>query len=341
MTAPAPIAAIVLNYNGRPWLDDCLRSLQAQTTPVEVVVADNASTDDSLAHLRAHWPAVRVLAFDRNWGFAEGYNRAIAAVEAEWVIMVNNDAMLAPDWTAHLLAGAAAHPRAAVLGGKLLLHGPGVAGRILQSVGARFTDAGTAFEVGWGQPDTGQFAAPHRTASIPGAALLIRRAVFQALGGFDGDYFAYLEDVDLCWRAWLAGQEVWAIPAAEAWHRFGATSGGRASAFRIRQMQRNRYANMVKLLSPGMLVRGLVTSLGYDLYRVLEFAAHGRWANLGALGAGLWAATRALPALWRQRQVIQRARQVSDRFLEAEGLLVSAGAAFREYRRLARVAPNY
>lgn len=331
------VAIVILTYNSRAFLDECLESLRALTTSAAVIVADNASADGTPAHVRERHPEVRLLELGGNWGFAGGYNRALAEVEAEWFALLNPDARLAPDWLEVLLRFAAEHPAAAILGGKLLFPG----GRVLQSAGAQITDAGTAFEIGWGQADHGQYDEPRRTAAIPGAALLIRRAAWQALGGFDAEYFAYLEDVDLCWRAWLAGQEVWAIPAAEAWHRFGATSGGRASAFRIRQMQRNRYANMVKLLSPGMLARGLVTSLGYDLYRVLEFAAHGRWANLGALGAGLWAASRALPALWRQRQVIQRARQVSDRFLEAEGLLVSAAAAFREYRRLARVAPNY
>jgi len=338
------IAVIILNYNGQQWLEACLSAAQTATqmlsTPVEIVVADNASQDNSLAYLQEHWPWVRVLAFEKNYGFAEGYNRAIASVPAEWVVMLNTDAVLSPNWLTTLLAFAEHHPHAAILGGKLLLGGKSGSQRILQAVGSRLTDAGTAFEVGWGQPDVGQFSEPHITASIPAAALLIRRATFLRLGGFDADYFAYLEDVDLCWRAWLTGDEVWCVPTAEATHHFGGTAGGRASPFRIQWMQRNRYANMLKHLAWPTFVSGILTSIIYDAYRVLEFSLTGQWAALRALAVGTWAAFRALPKLWAARQNIQANRQRSDAELRAKGLLVSAYTAFQEYRRLAPAGPD-
>jgi GT2 family glycosyltransferase len=255
------IALVVLNYNGCALLDECLASLRRLTVPAEIIVADNGSTDDSLAHLRAHHPDVRVLTLKKNWGFAEGYNRALAQVTAPWVALLNNDALPEPDWLAQLLAAAERHPRAAILGGKLLFGGlPAERGRVVQCAGTRFTTAGTAFEIGWGQPDGGQYDAPTVTASIPGAALLIKRAVFVELGGFDPDYIAFLEDVDLCWRAWLAGHEMWYEPSAVAFHGFGSSWGGRASPRRIELMQRNRLANMVKLLEPPSLLGGLAVS---------------------------------------------------------------------------------
>lgn len=332
------IAVIILNYNGQHWLAACLSAVHQLTVPVEIVVADNASQDDSLAYLRERWPQVRVLAFEKNYGFAEGYNRAIASVHAEWVVMLNTDAVLSPNWLTTLLAFAEQNPRAAILGGKLLLGGVPTGQRILQAVGSRITDAGTAFELGWGQPDVGQFTEPHLTASIPAAALLMRRAKFLELGGFDADYFAYLEDVDLCWRAWLAGDEVWCVPAAEATHHFGGTAGGRASPLRIQWMQRNRFANMLKHLAWPSLLSGLFTSAMYDAYRVLEFSLSGQWAALRALAAGTWAAVTAWPKLWAARRAVQSRRQISDSDLQAKGLLVSAFTAFQEYRRLARLA---
>lgn len=331
-------AVVILTYNSRAFLDACLESVRALRGAVEVLVADNGSRDDTLAHLRAAWPAVPMLDLGRNWGFAEGYNRALAGVDAEWLALLNPDAQLAPDWLEILLRFAAEHPAAAILGGKLLFTDADPAQRVLQSVGAKFTDAGTAFEIGWGEPDHGQYAHAQRTASIPGAALLIRREVFQALGGFDGSYFTYLEDVDLCWRAWLAGHEVWYVPAAEARHHFGGAGGGRAAPFRIRWMQRNRYANMLKHLEAGTLARGLVTSAAYDLYRVLEFGARGQWDGLQALAAGSAAFLRAGPGLWQARQAEQRARRRRDADLQALGLLVPAQQAFQEYRRLAALA---
>ncbi len=331
----AEVAIVILNYNGRQYLDDCLASLNRLCTPVDIVVADNGSTDDSLAYLKAHHPEVRVLALNHNWGFAEGYNRALAQVTTPWVVLLNNDATLEPDWLEYMLARAAHHPRAAVLGGKLLFSD--TRERILQSVGSCFTDAGTAFEIGWGQPDTGQYDVSAITASIPGAAALIRRDIFFELGGFDSTYFAYLEDVDFCWRAWLAGYEVWYESQAVAFHRFGGSWGGRASPARIFYMQRNRLANIVKLLEPASLPAALALSIGYDGYRLLEYAARRDGPALRALVTGTLASWRALPQLLGERARIQRTRQLRDSDLRAQGLLVSALEGFREYRRLGKL----
>ncbi len=336
----ADVSVVVLNLNGRPWLPDCLASLRRSTVPVETVLADNGSTDDSADYVRAHFPEVRVIALSQtNLGFAEGYNRALAQVESPWYVLLNNDAALEPDWTERLLQAAAQHPRAAILGGKLLFSN--VPGRVIQSAGARFTDSGAAFEIGWGQPDNGQYDQPGPVGSIPGAALLIRRQTFWELGGFDAAYFAYLEDVALCWQAWLAGYEVRYEPAATAVHRFGASGGGRASAFRIRWMQRNRLANMLKHLEPATLVQAWPVSLAYDAYRMIEYARRGHWTAVRALLQGRLDFEHDRRRLLSQRTRIQRQRRLRDRDLRAQGLLVPAWSAFLEYRRLNRLAISW
>lgn len=335
------VAVVVLTYNARAFIDPCLASALAQTWPVQVVVADNGSSDGTLDHVRAGWPAVTALDLGGNHGFAGGYNRALAAVKADWFVLLNPDAVLAADWCERLLEFSADHPEAAVLGGTLFFLRDGFPTDTVQSIGSRFTDAGTAFEVGWGRPLAEQSAAllaPHRTAAIPGAALLIRRRTFWELGGFDPGYFAYLEDVDLCWRAWLAGYDVWVVPSVRAWHAYGASGGGRISPFRIRCMQRNRYANMARLLAAGTLVAGVATSIGYDGYRMLEYAARREWAALRALCLGTLDAARRLPGWWRARGRVQTGRRRSDRDLRRNGLLVSAFAGYREYRRLQNLA---
>jgi GT2 family glycosyltransferase len=119
------VAIVVLNYNGGAVLADCLESARRQTVPVDVVVADNASRDDSFATARTRFPGVRFLAFDRNHGFAGGYNLALAEVPNPWLVLLNNDAFLAPDWVERLLTAAAQRPEAPIWGGKLLLDEPG------------------------------------------------------------------------------------------------------------------------------------------------------------------------------------------------------------------------
>ena len=375
------VAVVVLNLNGRHLLDDCLTSLEKLTVPADVVVADNGSTDDSVAYLRPRFPQVRVLELGRNLGFAAGYNRALAEVACPWVALLNNDAVLEPGWIEHLLAFAAHEPRAAILGGKLLFSEPvrrrpeeserpngetparrsrparreaararqagqalssaqggnARSTRTVQSAGASFTEAGTAFEIGWGQADAGQYDRPARVGAIPGAAMLIRRNVFLDLGGFAADYHAYLEDVDLCWRAWLTGREVHYVPKAVAFHRYGSSGGGRASPFRIKWMQRNRLANMIKNLERGTLPKALGISLAYDVYRMLEFAARGQFGALRALAAGSLAFRRDLRLILAQRTRVQMGRSISDRALRDAGLLAPALTAFREYRRSSRV----
>jgi hypothetical protein len=334
-------AVVILNYNGRHLLDDCLTSLEKLTLPADVVLADNGSTDGSLAYVRERYPAVRLLDLGTNLGFAAGYNRALAEVEHPWVALLNNDASVSPTWLEHLLAVAGREPRAAILGGKLLFSRRAGDEPLLQSAGACFTDAGTAFEIGWGQADRGQHDRPGWVGSIPGAAMLVKRSVFCELGGFDASYFAYLEDVDLCWRAWLAGYETHYAPEAVAFHHFGASAGGRASPLRIRWMQRNRLANMFKHLEAASLPWGIAVSLAYDAYRMLEFTARGHTAGLRALAAGSLAFVRGLRSILEQRALIQRSRRLSDRALRERGLLVPALTALREYRRLSRLAMSW
>ncbi len=333
------VAVVVLNYNGRSLLDHCLESLGRLHTPARLVVADNGSSDGSLDYVRQRYVGVETIDLGRNLGFAAGYNAAIKSVDAGWLVFLNNDAALEPDWIEHLLGWAAGHPTAAILGGKLLFEAdrrdePAV----LQSAGASFTNAGTAFEIGWGAEDRGQYDEPRQVGAIPGAALLVRRSVFAELGGFDASYGAYLEDVDLCWRAWLRGHEVHYVPGAVARHRYGASSGGRDSAYRIRLMQRNRLANMVKNLEAGSLLRGAAVSVAYDAYRVLEYLRRGQPGALRALASGTWAFTRDVREILARRAPTQHTRVLSDRDLRARGLLVPALSAFREYRRLERVA---
>ncbi len=346
------VAVVVLNYNGRHLLDACLGSLARLATPIEAVVADNGSSDGSLEHLRQHHPQVRAIDLGGNLGFARGYNQALAQVDCPWLALLNNDATLAPDWAAALLDYARAHPHAGILGGKLLFaaqpgaaqpqaaHGPASPRPTLQCAGASFTNAGTAFEIGWGQADTGQFDRPREVGAVPGAAMLVRREVWRELGGFEGSYWAYLEDVDLCWRAWLRGHEVHYVPGAVAHHTFGASFGGRASPRRIYWMQRNRLANMLTHLQARSLPGALAVSLAYDAYRVLEYAGRGQFQALRALTGGTLAGWRALPALLARRRRVQAARVLSDRALRDRGLMVPALAAFREYRRLGRLAPG-
>src|SRR5258706_8217752 len=172
------VALVVLNYNGCDFLDECLASLARQTVLADIVLADNGSSDGSLDFVRQNYPSVRALDLGQNLHFARGYNAALAQVPHPWVALVNNDAALSPEWLERLLAAAAQQPRAAILGGKLLFQAGAGQPLVIQSAGASFTDGGTGFEIGWGQPDRGQYDQARPVGAIPGAAMLARHAVF-------------------------------------------------------------------------------------------------------------------------------------------------------------------
>ncbi len=337
----AEVAILVLNFNGKHLLEECLTSLHRLTIPVDVYVVDNGSTDGSSEFLGERFPEVRLIELGRNCGFAAGYNQAVREVSHRWVTLLNNDAALAPGWLEAMLQASRHEPRAAILGGKLLFRGGAGANSTVQSAGASFTEAGTAFEIGWGEPDRGQYDRASRRGAVSGAAMLLRREVFLELGGFDPEYFAYLEDVDLCWRAWLAGHEVLYRPEAVAYHHFGASHGGRASPLRIRWMQRNRLANMGKNLEARSFPRAWAVSLAYDAYRVLEYSRSGQWAALRALAHGTVAFWKDSAAVFQRRAAVQRSRKVSDRALREMGQMASARTAFQEYRRLGRLSQEH
>jgi len=220
------VAVVIVNYNGERLLPDCLASLRAQTlAPAEILVADNGSGDGSLELLRAHHPDVTVLELHRNLGFGGGANRGVAATRAPWVCVLNSDATPAPDWLERLTAA----PRGSktwALGSVLV---SAATGRI-ESAGDQYDPAGFAYKLLRDRPLSDLPAEPYAVFAAPGAAPVFRRDVFERLGGYEERFFLYYEDVDLAFRAVLAGFHAVLVPDARVTHRLGATTRSLARA---------------------------------------------------------------------------------------------------------------
>jgi GT2 family glycosyltransferase len=220
------VAVVIVNYNGERLLPDCLAALAAQTlAPGEIVVADNGSRDGSLALLRTHHRHVRVLELGHNLGFAGGANRGVRATAAPWVCVLNSDARPAPDWLAELCA-APRDERTWALGSVLV---SAATGRI-ESAGDQYSAAGYAYKLLRDRPLEDLPAAPYAVFAAPGAAPVFRRDVFDALGGYEERFFLYYEDVDLAFRAVLAGWHALLVPSARVVHQLGATTRSHARA---------------------------------------------------------------------------------------------------------------
>jgi GT2 family glycosyltransferase len=226
-------AIVVLSWNGRDDTLACLRSLRAVDWPrLDVICVDNGSADGSAAAVRGQFPEVRLIENGSNLGFAGGNNVGIrAALErgADWVLLLNNDATLARDAVRELDAAARARPRAGVLGGKVLFADPPDQ---VWFAGQRFNAAlgYSGRPRGYRKPDGPRYSQVEAVDRVVGACMAVSRALTEAVGLFDEDLFAYVEDVDWSLRAREAGFEVLLVPKARAWHRVAASSGGAASS---------------------------------------------------------------------------------------------------------------
>lgn len=221
------VSLITINLDGKAHLEVLLASIAEQTVPqgtLEVIVVDNGSKDGSVEFLMEHYPAVRIIRNDSNQGFARPNNQAAAVASGEFIALVNNDMRLAPDWVERML-GVLTHsdPEVACVGSRILKWD----GSAVDFIRGTMAFNGMGFQPGFEAPIDSPEARdyPEELLFACGGAMLIRREVFLGAGGFDEDYFAYYEDVDLGWRLWVLGYRVLFCPEAVSYHRHNGTSG--------------------------------------------------------------------------------------------------------------------
>lgn len=224
------LSIVILNWNGSRMLRDYLPAVLSHSggmPGVEVVVADNASTDDSVEMLRRDFPAVRILRLDRNYGFAEGYNRALKAIEASYYLLLNSDVETTAGWLPPLLDYMDAHPEVAACQPKIRslvcrtrFEFAGAAGGWLDAYGYPFCRGRIMSVV---EEDCGQYDTVSQVFWATGAALLVRADDYWAAGGLDARFFAHMEEIDLCWRLNARGRKVVCIPQSVVYHLGGGT----------------------------------------------------------------------------------------------------------------------
>jgi GT2 family glycosyltransferase len=221
-------AIVILNWNGRQHLEQFLPSVVEHTPPqVNIVVADNGSTDDSVEFLRREYPNIKLVLMDRNYGFADGYNRALQQVDAECFVLLNSDVEVTAGWLEPLVATLQNNSQVAAVAPKLLSYVErrqfeyaGAAGGYIDYLGYPFCRGRILSTI---EHDEGQYDAPQEVFWASGAAFCCRADVFRELGGFDSDFFAHMEEIDLCWRMQLQGYKVMVEPRSLVYHLGGGT----------------------------------------------------------------------------------------------------------------------
>ncbi len=221
-------ALVILNWNGRKMLEQFLPSVVACCSDGdEVIIADNGSTDDSLSWLARHYPTLRTIVLDRNYGFAEGYNRALAQVEADYYVLLNDDVEVTPRWTRPVIELIEQTPGAAIAQPKLLmqtqrntLEYAGGCGGYIDKLGYPFC-RGRLFNTV--EQDLGQYNNACEIFWASGAAMFVKASVWHELGGLDGDFFAHMEEIVFCWRSIARGYKVLFCPDSVVYHVGGGT----------------------------------------------------------------------------------------------------------------------
>ncbi|HVO78721.1 MAG TPA: glycosyltransferase family 2 protein [Candidatus Bathyarchaeia archaeon] len=314
------VSVLIVTWNSEPFLEACFASIDRQDCPnLEVIVVDNDSADGTRALLRLRESTWRVIYNDKNVGFAAGQNQAIRAAHGDWLLCLNPDVMLAPDFVRRLMETGSAHPGAGALCGKLLRWDPDAdppQTRILDSTGIYFTRNMRHLDRGAEELDTGQYDRAQWVFGATGAAAMIRRSFVEAVSVegqfFDQDFFSYREDADLAWRGQLMGWRCLYVPQAVAWHVRRVTPERREQLpLEINwHSVKNRFLMRGKNAS-GWLCWRLFWPVAWRDAMILGFALVRDWRLLSALVYPL----RNLANIRRKRTIIQVRRRVADREL--------------------------
>lgn len=298
------VTVVIVNWNGGHLLVQCLRDLLRQSyQPAVILVMDNGSSDGS-AEQAAQIPSVSVRLLGHNYGFAGGNNRAFSECDTKYIVLLNPDAFPEPDWLEKLVAAAEARPDVAAFGSRQMVHG---AENVVDGLGDVYHISGLVWRDGHGRSLRGSDAMSREIFSPCAGAALYRRDALVNAGGFDEDYFCYVEDVDLGFRLRLAGYRAMYVPDAVVHHVGSATTGGQHSDFSVYHGHRNLVWTFVKDM-PGMLFW-----LMLPLHLVLNLASI-MWFALQGKGRVILRAKRdallGVPKMWRKRQEIQNCRVV-------------------------------
>ncbi|MBK5721636.1 glycosyltransferase family 2 protein [Dysgonomonas sp. Marseille-P4677] len=301
------VAVVILNWNGKVLLEEFLPSVIKYTSypDVEIVVADNGSTDDSVEYLESAYPYINRILLPENYGFAEGYNKALKQIDAEYFVLLNSDVEVTDNWLLPMISYldnnkdiVAAQPKILAQRNKRCFEYAGASGGFLDKYGYPFC-RGRIFQVV--EEDKGQYDKPMDVLWATGACLLIRSKDFFEVGGFDGSFFAHMEEIDLCWRLNCRGKRIVCLPSSVVYH-VGAATLKIESPRKTYLNFRNNLIMLYKNLPQHKLKRVMILRLVLDYIAAFHFAVTGKYANAKEV-------IRAQKDFYYSRKMYSRARK--------------------------------
>jgi GT2 family glycosyltransferase len=293
------VSLIIVNWNGRLYLGDCLDSVMAQKfTDFEVIVVDNGSSDDSVNFIRENYQNVRVVCLAENCGFTGGNCAGFEIAQGKFIALLNNDTRVEPDWLGSLVRAMQAHMDVGICASKIIIDGT----ELIDSAGDIFTTAFSGTKVGF-LHSASLFDTSHVIHGGCAAAILYRRSMIDKIGFLDDDFFFNHEDTDLNMRAWLTGWKCEYVPDAIVYHKVSATVG-ELSDTSVYYFARNNEWVWVKNVPSGFILRYLPQRMVYELSAFAFFCL--KKQKWGPFLRGKKDAIKKLPEMFKKRNNVQR-----------------------------------
>ena len=312
---PPFFSVLIPNYNGFCHLPDLFAGLNSQQfTDFEIIFADDASSDDSVRWVQDHARQTRVLASQENRGFVASVNMAARTVRGRFIVLLNNDTQPAPEFLAELARTICSHPEAGIVAAKLLLFEE--RDRI-HTAGDMMGRDGIPRNRGVWAIDSGQFDGSEDVFGGCGGAMAVRRELWEALHGFDEEFWMYIEDVDLSFRAQLLGCQTVFSPAARVYHKLGASGGDELSSFYV---GRNTIWNLAKNMPTTLLLDHATHIARAQLSIAFDALRNCRGSAARARLRGQIAGLLSLPRVLQKRAVVQSRKRLHD--AEIDRLLI-------------------
>jgi GT2 family glycosyltransferase len=249
----------------------------------------------------------------------------------QYVAFLNDDTRVDRNWLFELVKNIEKSDNIFAVGSKILFfNNP----KMINHAGASISIIGAGIDEGIFDYDSPKYNKMKYVGAVCGAGMLVNKAIFNQLGGFDADYFAYFEDLDLCWRAWLYGYKVLYIPTSIIYHKFGGTWGDRYSYKRIYLCQKNKIFNVIKNYEKINILKAFSINFFYDIIRVLMFIKEKQYKNILAIYKGTIDTIKKIHIMLDKRSIIKKHRVLKDKDLYKKGLILSLNKSIKEFIRL-------
>lgn len=316
------VAVVILNWNGKHFLQKFLPTLIDNTrlANVDIVVADNGSTDGSLEVLKG-FPTVRIILLDKNYGYTGGYNRALSQIDSQYYVLLNSDIETPRGWLEPMITFMDAHVGVAACAPKLIDYNrrqyfeyAGAAGGFVDLFGYPFCRGRILSEI---EADNGQYDDPMPIFWASGACMIVRSSCFWEVGGFDDDFFAHMEEIDLCWRLQNQGYSVYSVPQSVVYHVGGGTLPNN-NPFKLYLNYRNNLSMLHKNLTLRALCVVLPVRIFLDMLSAIVYLANGKLSFMKAVFKAHRQYFKSISILNRKRELLKPKHQA----LRYRGLII-------------------